>query len=70
MVSVAPNPLLELLSDSLLTTPSIESLPRVGELWANSWQIALASYALLIAVAGVVVMSHETVQTRYLCNRR
>ncbi|MFC8429295.1 hypothetical protein [Streptomyces sp. NPDC057253] len=65
VISGALNPLLDLLSDTLLTTPSPSSLPRVGELWTNSWQIALACYASLIAVAGIVVMGHETVQTRH-----
>ncbi|MGA5506885.1 hypothetical protein [Streptomyces umbrinus] len=65
VIKFALNPLLELLSDTLLTTPSPASMPRVGQLWTNSWQIALACYALLIMIAGVVVMSHETVQTRY-----
>ncbi|MEU6573584.1 hypothetical protein [Streptomyces sp. NPDC046805] len=65
VIKFALNPLLELLSGTLLTTPSPASMPRVGELWTNSWQIALACYALLVAISGVVVMSHETVQTRY-----
>ncbi|WP_307130206.1 hypothetical protein [Streptomyces aurantiacus] len=65
VIKFALNPLLELLSGTLLTTPPPASMPRVGELWTNSWQIALACYALLIAIAGIVVMSHETVQTRY-----
>ncbi|MFF4503002.1 hypothetical protein [Streptomyces sp. NPDC001401] len=65
VIKFALNPLLELLSGTLLTTPSPASMPRVGELWTNSWQIALACYALLIMIAGVVVMSHETVQTRH-----
>ncbi|MEV1082228.1 hypothetical protein AB0I98_28945, partial [Streptomyces sp. NPDC050211] len=65
VIKFALNPLLDLLSGTLLTTPSPASMPRVGELWTNSWQIALACYALLVAIAGVVVMSHETVQTRY-----
>ncbi|MFJ4790047.1 hypothetical protein [Streptomyces sp. NPDC088794] len=65
VIKFALNPLLNMISDSLLTTPSPASLPRVGELWTNSWQIALACYALLVAIAGIVVMSHESVQTRY-----
>ncbi|MEV0220671.1 hypothetical protein [Streptomyces sp. NPDC050704] len=65
VIKFALNPLLDLLSGTLLTTPSPESMPRVGELWTNSWQIAVACYALLVAIAGIVVMSHETVQTRY-----
>jgi hypothetical protein len=65
IVTDALNPLLDLLSKTLLTTPTLDSLPRVGELWNNSWQILLASYALLVLIAGVLVMGYETVQTRH-----
>ncbi|MFD4559075.1 hypothetical protein ACFWP5_32940 [Streptomyces sp. NPDC058469] len=65
VIKFALNPLLDLISDTLLTTPNPTSLPRVGELWTNSWQIALACYALLVAIAGIVVMGHESVQSRY-----
>jgi len=64
VISYALNPLLNLLSNTLLTTPNPATLPRVGELWANSWQIAVACYALLIALAGILVMAHGTVQSR------
>ncbi|HEY8983298.1 MAG TPA: hypothetical protein VIU15_27430 [Streptomyces sp.] len=64
VISYALNPLLNLLSNTLLTTPNPATLPRVGELWANSWQIAVACYALLIALAGILVMAHGTVQPR------
>ncbi|MGH8920276.1 MAG: hypothetical protein ACRD0H_18415 [Actinomycetes bacterium] len=59
------NPLLELLSRTLLTTPAPESLPRIGELWTNSWQIVLACYGMLVLIAGVLVMAYESVQTRH-----
>ncbi|MFJ9179394.1 hypothetical protein [Streptomyces sp. NPDC102360] len=65
IVDAALNPLLDLLGRTLLTTPSPASLPRIGELWANSWQITLACYSLLVSVAGIVVMGHGTVQTSY-----
>ncbi|MEX3102602.1 MULTISPECIES: hypothetical protein [unclassified Streptomyces] len=65
VVQSALNPLLDLLSDTLLTTPDPASLPRVGQLWNSSWQTALACYALLVTLAGIVVMSHESVQTRH-----
>jgi hypothetical protein len=65
IVTDALNPLLDLLSKTLLTTPTPDSLPRIGELWNNSWQILLASYALLILIAGILVMGYETVQTRH-----
>lgn len=65
VVTDALNPLLDLLSKTLLTTPTPDSLPRIGELWTNSWQILLASYAILILIAGVLVMGYETLQTRH-----
>ncbi len=65
VVTAALNPMLDLLSNTLLTTPSPQDLPRLGELWADSWQILLASYGLLVLVAAIVVMSFETLQTRY-----
>ncbi|WP_425838395.1 hypothetical protein [Streptomyces fractus] len=65
IVDAALNPLLDLLGRTLLTTPTPSSLPRLGELWESSWQIAIACYALLVSAAGVVVMAHGTVQTRY-----
>ncbi len=65
LVGSALNPLLDLVSTTLLTTPTIESLPRVAQLWDTSWQVLLGCYALLILVAGVVVMAYETLQTRY-----
>jgi hypothetical protein len=65
IVEDALNPLLSLLSTTLLTTPTPGSVPRIGELWNNSWQIVLVSYALLILIAGIMVMSYETLQARY-----
>ena len=65
IVIAALNPLLDLLSGTLLTTPTPQDLPRLGELWANSWQILLACYGMLILLAGVLIMAHESVQTRY-----
>ncbi len=65
IVTAALNPLLDLLSKTLLTTPTPDSLPRIGELWNNSWQILLATYGLLILIAGILVMAYETVQTRH-----
>ncbi len=52
IVTDALNPLLDLLSKTLLTTPMPDSLPRIGELWDNSWEILLVSYGLLVLIAG------------------
>ncbi|MGW7514178.1 hypothetical protein ACWGJ2_01115 [Streptomyces sp. NPDC054796] len=65
LVTEALNPLLELLGKTLLSTPTLEQLPRVGELWTNSWQIMLACYGILIMIAGVVVMAHQSVQAHF-----
>jgi hypothetical protein len=65
LVTAALNPLLDLLSTTLLSTPSPESLPRVGELWNQSWEILLACYALLVMTAGVLLMTYESLQARY-----
>ena len=65
IVTAALNPLLDLLSNTLLTTPTPQDLPQLGELWSSSWQILLACYGLLIMLAGILVMAHESVQTRY-----
>ncbi|WP_219419429.1 hypothetical protein, partial [Pseudonocardia nigra] len=64
-VTDALNPGLELLSGTLLATPTLDQLPRVAELWQSSWQLLLACYAILIVIAGILVMGYETVQTRY-----
>ena len=64
LVSDALNPLLGLLSDTLLTTPDPESVPGLTGLWNGSWQILLATYGLLVLLAGIVVMAHETLQSR------
>ncbi|MEU1984418.1 hypothetical protein [Nocardia sp. NPDC019395] len=65
LVESALNPLLELLSHTLLTTPEPGDLPRVGELWDSSWQLMLAVYGLLVMAAGVLLMVRETLQTRW-----
>jgi hypothetical protein len=65
LVKSALNPLLKLLGQTLLTTPDLGTLPRVGQLWENSRQIAVAVYALLILAAAILVMAYETVQTRH-----
>ncbi|MCE7009906.1 hypothetical protein LWC34_44945 [Kibdelosporangium philippinense] len=65
LVEAALNPLLDLLGRTLLTTPTPDSLPRVGELWHNSWDILLVSYGLLVMIGGVLIMSYQTLQARY-----
>ncbi|AGP58357.1 hypothetical protein [Streptomyces rapamycinicus] len=65
LVTKALNPLLDLLGKTLLSTPTLDQLPRIGELWSNSWHIMLACYGMLIMIAGIVVMAYQSVQTHY-----
>jgi hypothetical protein len=65
IVESALNPLLDLLSKTLLTTPMPDALPRIGELWNNSWEILLVTYGLLVLIAGVILMGYQTVHTQY-----
>jgi hypothetical protein len=65
LVGAALNPLLRLLGRTVLATPTPDQLPRIGELWESTRQFTVAAYVLLVLVAGIVVMAHETVQTRY-----
>lgn len=64
-VTEALNPMLDLLTDTLLSTPDPAQLPGLAELWQQSWELVLALYALLIMAGGVLVMAYESVQTRY-----
>ncbi|SDN15720.1 hypothetical protein SAMN04488074_1376 [Lentzea albidocapillata subsp. violacea] len=64
LVVAALNSLLRLVAQTLLATPTLDQLPRIGELWESSRGIAVASYALLIMVAGIVLMAYETLQAR------
>ncbi|WP_433759595.1 hypothetical protein [Nocardia sp. CA-135398] len=65
LVDSALNPLLELVSHTLLTTPEPGDLPQVGALWTQSWQLVLAIYGLIVMAAGVLLMVRETLQTRW-----
>lgn len=65
LVQAALSPILELLAATALSTPTIDQLPGIGELWQNSFGIVLAVYGMLILIGGIVVMSHESLQTRY-----
>lgn len=65
LATAALNPLLDLLGETLLTTPTPDELPQVDRLWSNSWYIALSAYTVLVMAGGVIVMSYQTFQTQY-----
>ncbi|WP_434450119.1 hypothetical protein [Lentzea sp. E54] len=64
LIAGALNSLLRLVAKTLLATPTLDQLPRIGELWESSRGIAVASYALLVMVTAIVVMAYETLQAR------
>ncbi|MCX2948959.1 hypothetical protein [Lentzea sp. NEAU-D7] len=64
LVVGALNPLLKTVGETLLATPRLDQVPRIAELWESSRVIAVASYALLITMAGLILMTYETLQTR------
>jgi hypothetical protein len=64
LVIDALNPTLELLGRTVLATPDFTGPGRVRDLWVGSWAIANTGFVLFIVAAGVIAMSHETLQTR------
>ncbi|MFI6098210.1 hypothetical protein ACIA8G_21830 [Lentzea sp. NPDC051213] len=65
LVGESLNMLLRWVGSSLLSTPTLDQLPRIGELWESSRLFAVAAYTLIVLIAGIIVMAHESVQTRY-----
>jgi len=64
LVTSALNPILGLLGRTVLATPDITG-GKVAELWGITAGIANALVVLLVLAGGALVMSHETLQTRY-----
>ena len=65
LVGESLNVLLGWVGSSLLSTPTLADLPRVGEIWEQSRLFVVAVYSLLVMLAGIVLMGHESVQARY-----
>lgn len=65
IVDSALDPLLKLLSTTLLTTPEPGEIPQIGVLWNQSWQLVTALYVLVVMAAGVLLMMRETLQTQW-----
>ncbi|XVS62031.1 hypothetical protein ACQPYE_27685 [Actinosynnema sp. CA-299493] len=65
LVGESLNVLLSWVGSSLLSTPTLADLPRVGEIWEQSRLFVVAVYSLLVMLAGLLVMGHESVQARY-----
>ncbi|WP_378733319.1 hypothetical protein [Nocardia brasiliensis] len=65
LVDSALNPLMNMLSKNLLTTPDPSTWPQIGQLWSSSWQLMLAMYGLVVIAVGVLLMFQETLQTQW-----
>jgi hypothetical protein len=65
LVKSAVNPLLSLIGWTALSTPQPDSIAAVRALWSAGLGIADACYGLLVLIGGIIVMSHETLQTSY-----
>jgi hypothetical protein len=65
LVEDALNPMLELVGNTVLATPQISGQERVRELWLISLAIANALLVLFVLAAGALVMTHDTLHTRY-----
>jgi hypothetical protein len=65
LVVAALNPVLDLLGTTILATPDVSGPGQVSELWGVSAGIADSLLVLLVLAGGALVMTHETLQTRY-----
>jgi hypothetical protein len=65
LVTSAVNPLLALIGRTALATPQPDSSAPVRTLWSTGLEIADTCYGLLVLIGGIIVMSHETLQTSY-----
>lgn len=61
----ATMPSLEMVSDALLQVPDVTTVGQVTDLWEINRWIANTVFVLFIVAGGIVIASHETVQTRF-----
>ncbi|GAA2039320.1 hypothetical protein GCM10009839_46550 [Catenulispora yoronensis] len=65
LVTDALNPVLSLLGSTVLSTPDVTTMPRVGAIWTTMALLANSFYVLFVLAGGIIVMTHETLQSRY-----
>jgi hypothetical protein len=65
LVQDALNPMLELIGKTVLATPQVAGQDRVGDLWLISLGIADGLLILFVLAGAALVMTHETLHTRY-----
>ena len=65
LVTDALNPMLQLVGETVLSTPQIAGQPQVTQVWLISLGIADALLVLFVLAAGGLVMTHDTLHSRY-----
>ncbi len=65
LVAGAVGPAMDLLGRTLLATPTAVTGPRARELWQVSLGLADGAYVLLVTIAGVILLAHESLQVQY-----
>ena len=65
LVADALNPTLELVGRTVLSTPDVAGQGRVGEIWLLTLGIADSLLVLFVLAAAGLVLTHETLHTRY-----
>lgn len=65
IVEKAINPVIQGLGRTILSTPDLSGQDRVREMWGMSLQIVNISFVLLVFIAGLLMLTHDTLQTRY-----
>lgn len=65
LVISALSPVVDLIGQTVLTTPDVTGVPQVIELWQVTRWIANTVFVLFVVAGGLVIASHETLQTRY-----
>jgi hypothetical protein len=61
----AITPVFTALGATLLTTPQVEQIPRVQQIWSGTLAVANSMFVLLVIAGGLIVMGYETLQTSY-----
>src|SRR5439155_3801312 len=65
LVEDALNPMLDLVGKTVLATPQIARQDRVAEIWLISLGIADGLLVLFLLAAGALLMTNETLHSRY-----
>ena len=53
------------LAATVFVVPNVTALPQVRDIWSHNLAIVNTAYVLAIIAAGIVAMTHETIQVRY-----